>query len=103
MSDTAPMINKPPGIRFERSVSIGNILSLVAMLAPMMLWGFQMHADVQALKTELPRIEQRQKDADAKQDQASAELKREIKDELRDVNRKLDRLIETKGARRDGP
>jgi hypothetical protein len=90
------------GLRFERSISVGNVLTMVGALAPMVLWGAQMHSDMQAIKAELPRIEQRQKEADGKQDQASAETKREIKEELREINRKLDRLIETRGVKRDG-
>lgn len=87
-------------VKFVKEISLGNIITLVGMLAPMVVWAFSTHADVQTLKAELPRIEVRQKDADSRQDTAAADNKREIKAELQEINRKLDRLIETRSDTR---
>lgn len=48
-------------VRFVKEISLGNVITLVGMLTPMVIWAFSTHADVQAIKAELPRIEARQR------------------------------------------
>lgn len=92
MSDPNEAGQEKAGFRFDRSVSVPTILTVLAMLAGWWWWGTQIYADlriadrenaqeIRTLRGDMSRLEGTQRD------QAQS-----VRDDLRDINSKLDRL-----------
>lgn len=86
----------------DRSVSIGHLLTTVAMAMTLAAGWVTMSERVAKLEAEFSQISsqivmllERQASRDARQDSEIMELRREVSQDLRDINAKLDRLIES--------
>lgn len=87
----------------DRSVSIGHLLTTVAMAMTLVAGWVAMSERVARLEAEFSQISgqivsllERQSSRDARQDSELLEIRREVSQDLRDINAKLDRLIESK-------
>lgn len=92
MDAHAEDVKEKQAFRFDRTISLPTILTVLAMLAGWWWWGTQMYADlriadrenaqeIRTLRADVSRIET-----------AQGVQSREVKDDLRDINSKLDRL-----------
>lgn len=75
---------------FKREVSIGNLLTLVALAAPLMVWAINLDKRISLVESVLVT----QQRADDKQEAQALDLKREIRAELATLNAKIDRVLE---------
>jgi TolA-binding protein len=92
MSDQDGATQNKSGFRFDRSISLPTIMTVLALLAGWWWWGTQLYADlriadrenaqeIRTLRGDVNRIEGSQR-----------EQAQSVKDDLRDINSKLDRL-----------
>lgn len=76
---------------FRREISAGNVLTLVALAAPLMVWAVNLDKRLTLIET-IIITQQREDD---RQEQVSSDLRREIRGELTILNAKVDRILES--------
>jgi hypothetical protein len=74
--------------QLDRHINVGHLLTTIALMAGLFLWGSRMEQRIAVLEDRYNR-----------QDAATAEAFRELKIELREMSRKLDRWQEREGKR----
>ncbi len=82
-----------PQWEFKREVSVGNMLTLVALAAPLIIWAI----NIDKRLTLLESLHLAQQKVDDRQEQLMLEIKREIRTELTTLNAKVDRILERNG------
>lgn len=88
----------PIGWAFKREVSVGNLLSIVALAAPLLVWAINIDKRLSLIET----ITVAQQRVDERQEMIMSEIKREIRSELALLNAKVDRIVERVGGNGSG-
>ncbi len=81
---------RPGAWRFKREVSIGNLITLAAIAAPVAVWAINLDKRLTLVEGSL--VVQQQ--TDSRQESQAQALRTEIRSELQELNRKVDRVLE---------
>jgi hypothetical protein len=79
---------------FKREVSVGNLLTMVALAMPLAIWAINVDRRVALVETVMVS----QQHVDERQEQEAQRSRSEIRSELRELNGKVDRILE-RGAK----
>lgn len=82
------------GFRLSREVSIADIVAVIGIGIPAMLWAGKMDARMSQVESAMMSTRAESSSKEVRQDEKLDSLRKEVKDDLREINRKLDRLIE---------
>lgn len=82
------------GFRLSREVSIADIVAVVGIGIPAMLWAGKMDARMSQVEAAMIGARAEAAAKEVRQDTERESLRKEVKEDLREINRKLDRLIE---------
>lgn len=95
-------VNDPPyhqdrRIRFDGTITAGNILTAGGMILALVVWGVRLEGRVDQQDQARVALEQRVSESTAQ----TRSIEQEIKQALRDLSNKLDRLIERAPPQRE--
>lgn len=94
-------VNDPPyhhrRIRFDGTITAGNILTAGGMILALVVWGVRLEGRVDQQDQARVALEQRVSESTAQ----TRNIEHEIKQALRDLSNKLDRLIERAPLQRE--
>jgi hypothetical protein len=90
-----PIIDKPRGwrLRVSPEVSLADILAVVGIGVPLLVWGAKMDTRVEQVERLVERARTEQTANDSRQDAERERDRRELRDEVREINRKLDAIM----------
>lgn len=86
---------QPAGWRFEKRVTLGDVISALAMLMLGLVAYYDLRERVSVVELQQHVQEQR----DTEQDEQSARFAREIREDLRDIKSSVERIAERVGTR----
>ena len=87
-------VEEQKGFRLSRDVSIADIVAIVCIGLPVMLWAGKMDARLAQVEAAVISVKTEAMNADSRQNAERESLRKEIKDDLREISRKLDKLVE---------
>ena len=90
-----PRLDDPPGWRFEKRVTLGDVLSALAMLMLGLIAYYDLRERVSVVELQQHVQEQR----DSAQDAQAARFAGEIWQDLRDIKASVERIAERVGSR----
>lgn len=82
------------GFRLSREVSIADIVAVVAIGIPALIWAGKMDGRVAQVEQALVSNRVERIATDARLDSERESLRKEIKEDLKDISRKLDKIME---------
>lgn len=83
-----------PGFRLSREISIADIVAVVGIGIPAMIWAGKMDTRIAQVETAVISARAEAIAKDVRQDTERENLRKEVKEDLRDIARKLDKLID---------
>lgn len=82
------------GFRLSREVSIADIVAVIGIGIPAMLWAGKMDARIAQVESSMISARAENIAKEVRQDTEREALRKEVKEDLREISKKLDRLIE---------
>lgn len=86
----APVAGQPWRLKISQDLSIADILTVVCIGGPMLMWGAKMDTRVENMERVIVELHAE----DRRQVDRHEATKREFRDELREISRKLDNISE---------
>ena len=86
--------DKRTGFRLSREISIADIVAVVGIGIPAMIWAGKMDTRIAQVEAAIVMARSEAISKDIRQDTERESLRKEVKEDLRDISRKLDKLIE---------
>jgi hypothetical protein len=80
-------------LRVSPEVSLADILAVVGIGVPLLVWGAKMDTRVEQVERVVERTRVEQSMTDRRQDAERERDRAELREEIREINRKLDALI----------
>ena len=82
------------GFRLSREVSIADIIAVIAIGIPALIWAGKMDSRMSQVETMVISNRSERVVVDARLDAEREALRKEIKEDLREISKKLDRVLE---------